>query len=76
MSKITSPYELSWEQDPEKGLLAMKDNRFDIYLLDYRLGKHSGLDMMREALNGGCTTPVILFTGLDDFSVDQKFHIF
>jgi len=43
----------------------------DVYLVDYDLGLHSGLDLLEEAMAQGCTAPMIVLTGMGDRSVDN-----
>jgi diguanylate cyclase (GGDEF)-like protein/PAS domain S-box-containing protein len=42
----------------------------DLYLIDYRLGEHDGLELLRHADASGCAKPLILLTGLADGDVD------
>src|SRR6185436_7018074 len=44
----------------------------DVYLVDYRLGKGSGLELLRAAISRGCQAPVILLTALGDHHVDSE----
>lgn len=64
-------YRLELATDAETGLNAMIHNRHDVYLLDYLLGKDNGVEVLREALAGGCLAPVILLTGADDLETDM-----
>jgi len=43
----------------------------DIYLIDYRLGPESGLELIRRAAREGITRPMILLTGQGGDGVDQ-----
>lgn len=63
-------YKLEWTTDVAEALAAMKAGKHDIYLLDYRLGNHDGLNILREAIAGGCTAPILLLTGQTDKEVD------
>jgi FixJ family two-component response regulator len=47
-------------------------NRHDVYLIDYRLGPHSGLDLVRDALHRGCTRPLFILTGQGDHEIDVR----
>jgi signal transduction histidine kinase len=49
---------------------AMTRQEHDVYLVDYRLGMHDGLELLREPFLVG--KPVIMLTGLDDSDVDLK----
>ena len=61
---ITS--KLAWHDSYEKGLVAIGNNHTDVFLVDYRLGANTGLDLLREALARKIVTPFILLTGQGD----------
>src|SRR5437588_1566698 len=63
---------LDWVRDYQVGLDAMCGNGHDVYLLDHRLGEHTGLDLLREAQRSGCRKPVILLTGQGDQEIDEE----
>ena len=48
------------------------EKKFDVCLVDYQLGEHTGLDFLREAAASGFRAPMILLTGLDDHTVDLQ----
>ena len=50
----------------QAGLLAALEDRHDVCFLDYRLGEHSGLDILRKLRRGNITAPVIFLTGQGD----------
>ena len=49
----------------------MRNNRFATYLVDYRLGPWSSLDLLREAIASGCVGPIIILPGQGDHEVDM-----
>lgn len=65
-------YSLDWASDYESGLDAVARRRHDVYLLDYRLGKRTGLELLREAAAGGCLGPTIFLTGQGEREVDLE----
>jgi diguanylate cyclase (GGDEF)-like protein len=65
-------YELEWVSSYDPALESMQENKCDVYLLDYRLGEHTGLDLLQEAIENGCTAPIILLTGQGDHQVDVE----
>lgn len=67
-----SKYKLTWKSSYHSGLQALKESKFDICLLDFRLGEMTGLDLLRESKSVGIATPIILLTGYGDFEVDVK----
>lgn len=63
-------YELEWTHDYDQGLATMQENGYAAYIVDYRLGMQSGLELLREARERGCYGPVIIVTGQGDRSTD------
>src|ERR1043166_2101616 len=59
-------FELKWVADFDSALQVIEADQHDVYLVDYRLGKYSGLDLLRAAVARGCQSPIILLTGLGD----------
>lgn len=57
------PYTLDWTPHYAEGLEAICTGTHDVYLLDFRLGARTGIDLLREARARGRSAPVILFTG-------------
>ena len=63
LSKIASQkMVLDWAPSYERGLELIRENAHDVYLLDYRLGARTGIDLLQEALAGGCEAPIIILT--------------
>ncbi|ALF55337.1 histidine kinase [Nostoc piscinale CENA21] len=62
--------ELSWIDNYADAQQAIAQNQHDIYLVDYRLGIHNGLELLRAAVANGCTAPIILLTGQGDKEID------
>lgn len=66
-------YALEWISTYEAALVAMQENRHDAYLLDYRLGQHTGLELMQAATKKGCRRgPVIFLTGHGGYEIDVE----
>ncbi|WP_293102409.1 response regulator [Moorena sp. SIO3I6] len=65
-------FSLTWVATYGKGLEMIGQNHHDVYLLDYRLGEHNGLELLREAIARGCTAPIILLTAQGDHEVDME----
>lgn len=65
-------YKLSWLNNYEEGINAMLKSHYDIYLVDYRLGKHTGLDLLHEAIKSNVDEPIIILTGKGDSKVDEE----
>lgn len=65
-------YELHWISSYKEALGRLCENKYDVYLLDYRLGSHTGLDLLQKASCQGCRSPFILLTGEGDHETDIK----
>ena len=63
-------YILSWESSYEAASQKMLQNDQDVCLLDYRLGEHSGLELLQIAQEQGFKAPIIFLTGDSDRKVD------
>jgi len=63
-------YNVVWVSSYEDALLSISQNTYDACLFDYRLGEHTGLELLREAVTAGCKAPIILLTGQDDSGID------
>ncbi len=63
-------FRLEWVASYDAGLDTIGKKEHDVYLLDYRLGNHNGLDLLRRAIGDGCKAPIIFLTGQEDYRVD------
>jgi len=73
LSEIAQPtIDLEWVNSAARGREAIRDGRYKLILLDYRLGEQTGLEILRDAVAAGCTTPIILLTGQGDHEVDVE----
>lgn len=61
---------LEWVNNYQAGRNAIASGQYDVYLVDYRLGDGNGLELLREALDNGCTAPIIFLTGQGDREID------
>ncbi|HEX5843110.1 MAG TPA: EAL domain-containing protein [Pseudomonas sp.] len=64
--------ELDWCKCFEEGLAALLHQEHDLYLVDYRLGAESGLELIDNALQQGASKPIILLTGQGDADLDAS----
>ncbi len=65
-------YEITWKSSYEEGLKALHERKFDACLLDYRLGEHTGIDLLKEVHKLRLVCPIILLTGHGDFDLDVE----
>jgi signal transduction histidine kinase len=63
-------FALEWVATYDAAVEAMTRREHDVYLVDYRLGRHDGLELLHEPFLVG--KPVIMLTGFDDLDVDLK----
>jgi two-component system, cell cycle sensor histidine kinase and response regulator CckA len=64
--------ELEWVDNYEAARDAIARHEHDIYLVDYRLGQHNGLELLQETMNNGDTCPFILLTGQGAREIDLE----
>lgn len=64
-------YTLAWESDFDAALAAICRDEFDIYLIDFRLGAKTGLDLLKAKQDHQCPGPVILLTGEGQTAIDH-----
>jgi len=63
-------FTLDWVSTYEDAKREIRSDAHDIYLVDFRLGSHDGLEILREAKAWGCSRPIILLTGQSDADVN------
>jgi PAS domain S-box-containing protein len=66
-----SCYEVDWVGSYDAALGVLEADQHAVWLVDYRLGAHDGLELMREALSRGNKAPMILMTGQGDHEIDM-----
>lgn len=65
-------FEIEWISTYDAALEKVAGSEHDVWLLDYRLGAHNGLDLLRAAQAGGFGVPIILLTGQGDHEIDVE----
>lgn len=65
-------YRLDWIATYDDGLAAVRAGGHDAYLVDFRLGERTGVDLLREAREEGCDRAMIILTGQDDANADRS----
>lgn len=66
----TGAYELDWSETYEHGLDLLLTGAYAVCLLDFRLGDRDGLQLIREASEKGCRTPVVFLTAESSENID------
>jgi two-component system cell cycle sensor histidine kinase/response regulator CckA len=64
--------DLHWVSSYDDGWEAISSGHFDVCLLDYFLGEHSGLGLLERALSNGCGAPIIVLTGQRSRDIDLQ----
>jgi diguanylate cyclase (GGDEF)-like protein len=72
LSELEQPkVALSWVSTYQDALDEMGKNEHDVYLVDYRLGEHTGVELLRQAHSiNGFSKPAIMLTGQGGREVD------
>ncbi len=70
--RIAGRYHLDWVNNYKDALDAIQRREHDIYLLDYRLGERTGLELLCESQQFNARAPMILLTGQGDQEVDME----
>lgn len=65
-------FDIEWAPNYQKGLEALELDEHDIYLIDYRLGQESGLQLLKEAMQLHVKAPIIILTGKGDRDIDME----
>ena len=64
--------QLQWVSSYEAALNIAKPGAYDVCLMDYRLDRGNGIELMKEFQKDGFTFPVIILTGRGDHEVDME----
>ncbi len=65
-------YNLEWVATYKAALERISHQKHDLYLIDYRLGQHTGLELLNEVMTQGCKAPLILLTGQGGREIDLQ----
>jgi diguanylate cyclase (GGDEF)-like protein/PAS domain S-box-containing protein len=65
-------FDIDWCVDHDSALAAIREERHDVYLIDYRLGAHTGLELVRTGFAARPLAPVIMLTGQSDYEIDLE----
>ncbi len=65
-------FSLDWVQTYDEGLEAISRGDHDVYLLDYFMGSHNGIELLKKAVEDGCKAPVIFLTAHGNYLIDLK----
>jgi PAS domain S-box-containing protein len=65
-------YQLDWAPTYSKAVEEIDRKLHDIYLVDYRLGPYTGIDILHHFQQLQFKAPVIMLTGKGDYSIDKE----
>ncbi len=63
-------FQLDWVHTFEDGVERLRRGEHDVALVDWRLGTHDGIELIRLAADSGWAAPIILLTGRGGHAVD------
>jgi PAS domain S-box-containing protein len=63
---------IEWESSYAEAIDVLIQNTYDVCLMDYFMGQHTGLQLFQEARKLGSRVPVIMLTGTGNRSVDLQ----
>ncbi|MFZ1250207.1 MAG: ATP-binding protein [Candidatus Microsaccharimonas sp.] len=66
------PFILTWSSDFDEAKDLVKTKDYDIFLIDYRLGAHTGLELLEIASPSKRSEPFLLLTGTNDTVIERK----
>lgn len=64
--------EIEWCYNYKTALAHIASRAFDLYLVDYRLGAKTGIDLLKEAREMNCEEPIIILTGKGNPAIDKQ----
>jgi signal transduction histidine kinase len=67
-----SSFTLDWTSSFDEAILLIESRSHDLYLIDYRLGAQTGLDLLRIVLPQERSEPFILLTGAGDHDIERQ----
>lgn len=67
-----SDFKLDWKSSYQKGLDALQTEKYDVCLLDFRLGEFTGIDLLKKAQELKIECPIVILTGQGDFETDLQ----
>lgn len=65
-------FTIDWCNNYESAIQKIKNREYDIYFVDYRLGNHTGLDLLQASYTPDFDDPFVLLTGKGNKNIDVK----
>jgi len=67
-----SRFRIDWCKNYDTAIQIIREGAYDIYFVDYRLGNHTGLDLLETACPEGFDDPIVILTGKGNKVIDIK----
>lgn len=67
-----SPFKLDWTPSFHRAVRLIGEKKHDVFMIDYQLGEHTGLELLKLAGAEHRSEPFILLTGTDDREVEWR----
>src|SRR5262249_18538005 len=68
----TASFAVAWVQTYQAAVEAIESGQHDVYLVDYRLGEHTGLEVLQQVMAHEGKAPVIMLTGAGNRRGDEE----
>src|SRR6476620_2887713 len=65
-------YKVDWATGYDEALEKIAAKAYDVYLIDYRLGKNSGIELLSYITAKDISSPAIILTGQGDPQIDLQ----
>ena len=65
-------YSVDWRPGYAEAVATIREQVHDVYLIDYRLGRKTGLELVREAFADQPYAAVLMLTGQADYEIDLE----
>lgn len=65
-------FKIDWCYKYSDAIGHIRNDEYNLYLIDYYLGAKTGLDLIKEAINMGCEEPLVLLTGKGNQFIDRE----
>ena len=62
--------QMDWCKDYQTAIEKIQQKEYDLYLVDYRLGNQTGLDLLEASAAMGSNAPIVLLTGKGNRAID------
>ncbi len=63
-------FQVDWYGNYEDAITQVRGRHYDLYFVDYFLGKKTGLELLREAVSLDFDKPIVLLTGFGNRAID------